>query len=83
MIDTHGLPMKFEFHLGNPDVKTFVVDFNRTKCGNPYLYKVGEEHDGNYSWPPETISNCVSRGSWVIMNIIEEASLCVEVEDLL
>ena len=83
MIDTRGLPMKFEFHTGNPDVKTFVVDFNRVKHGNPYLYLVGEENYGNHAWSPEEISACVREGSWVIMNVLDEAPMCVAVEDLI
>ena len=83
MIDTHGLPMKFEFHTGSPDVKTFVADFNRIRHGNPYLYKVGEENDGNHAWSPEEILACVREGSWVIMRATEEVPTPVAVEDLL
>lgn len=83
MIDTCGLPMKFEFYVyeGGP---TYIFDFNHVKHGMPLLYQTGEkESDGTYAWPPSEIMANIEDGSWIICNVFNDPCVEVDVEDLL
>lgn len=85
MIDTHGLPMKFEFCLGryvdSPSRKTWIIDFSDTKGGNPVLYASDDRADDTYGWSASEIVINLEDGSWVLLSTFDE--LPVQVEDLL
>ncbi len=75
-IDTHGLPMKFEFYTISPE-RSYVVDFGDVICGNPALYTADNETEQTYYWQACDIRSNLERGIWKMM------SPRVHVEDLL
>lgn len=81
MIDTHGLPIKFTFHVRGRDHKIYLIDFTDVENGNPILQGIDETFS-TYEWSPEQIERHVANGIWVIDSIIEEF-MCQSVEDLL
>ena len=81
MIDTHGLPIKFTFHVSSRASRTYLVDFTDMKNGCPMLQGIGETFI-TYEWSPAQIERHVANGTWVIDDIIEEI-VYQSVEDLL
>ena len=84
MIDTHGLPMKFEFYYDHYSGRRsrYMVDFNAcNKEGWPLLTNLP---DGRASHPrPATdYEFYIRQGTWVITKILE-GSVLTPVEDLL
>lgn len=75
-IDTHGLPMKFEFYTISVD-RLYVVDFGDICCGNPALYTADNETERIYYWKACDIRSNLERGIWKMM------PARVYVEDLL
>lgn len=86
MIDTYGLPWKFEFEVCDT---FYTVDFGDMKDGNPVLYARGcehnaEGHDKTYGWTAEGIAENINDTTWRITAIFEDsANDFPEVEDLI
>lgn len=75
MINTCGLPWKFEFKPCTGI--SYIVDFNDMKHGNPVLYvtafeRQDDESGRNYYWSAEEISSMIRNGYWRITNVLEE-----------
>lgn len=79
MVDTHGLPMKFEFCWSH---MYYEVDFNDCRDGNPKLTVL---EDGTVEWgnKPERYATMIACGSWKITKVLEDIGKPVPVEDLL
>lgn len=81
MINTHGLPIKFTFHVSSRASRTYLVDFTDVKNGCPILQDIDEKFS-TYEWSLAQIERHVANGTWVIDDIFEEI-VYQSVEDLL
>lgn len=85
MIDTHGLPMKFEFclgsHMDRKQRNTWIIDFNDARNGNPILYRSDCRDDCTYDWTAHEIIENLEDGRWVLLTTFDE--VLAQVEDLL
>lgn len=81
MIDTCGLPMKFEFRVHGVG-RTYIVDFEiPDHRDRPLLYGIGDK-GGNHSWTAQEIARNIKENVWVITDILKDTK-CIDVEDLI
>ena len=78
MIDTHGLPMKFEFHVQGRD-DAILCDFTEAECGRPLI---SGKHGSNHRWKAKEVALRIERGSWKIAAVLKDTE-ATPVEDLL
>lgn len=94
MIDTYGLPMKFEFYWENSSGKRYYYELDFNHCneeGWPQLTDLpspsaGKSHRAGYASHPRPAIDYamfIRDGVWFITQVFEAEPCCINVEDLL
>ena len=84
MIDTHGLPMKFEFYWENRSGERYYYELDFNDLNEDGWPKLTNHDNGDVSWPRpiDDYVEYIKSGEWIITQVLEDVAL-VKVEDLL
>ena len=86
MNDTHGLPMKFVFHVTGAPSAQYMFDLTQWKGNSVLLLDWFGDRPGAkeyWGWEVEKVAQNIQSGGWIIDAILEDESVTPELEDLL